>query len=50
MAISPENWETIKALFEAALELNSRERSEFLQENCPSAEVRAEVERLTNEH
>src|ERR1700733_12346068 len=50
MAISPENWETVKALFEAGLELNSRERSGFLQENCPNAEVRAEVERLTNEH
>jgi hypothetical protein len=50
MATSPEKWETVKALFGAALELDSSERSAFLRENCPDDEARAEVERLLNEH
>jgi eukaryotic-like serine/threonine-protein kinase len=50
MAISPEKWETVKACFDAAMELNSTARSAFLRDNCPDAEARAEVERLLNEY
>jgi len=50
MATSPEKWETVKALFGAAMELDSRERSAFLRENCSDAKVRAEVDRLLAEH
>jgi hypothetical protein len=50
MATSPEKWEAVKALFEAALELDSSARSAFLRNNCPDAEARAEVERLLSEH
>jgi serine/threonine protein kinase len=50
MATSPEKWETFKALFNAALELDSSARSAFLRDNCPDAEARTEVERLLNEH
>ena len=50
MAIPPEKWETVKALFDAALELESSEHSVFLRENCPDEEARAEVKRLLDEH
>ncbi|HVR23062.1 MAG TPA: hypothetical protein VMU26_07040 [Candidatus Polarisedimenticolia bacterium] len=50
MAISPEKWETVKALFDAALEVEPSERFVFLRENCPDEEARAEVERLLDEH
>ncbi|MGB7437299.1 MAG: serine/threonine-protein kinase, partial [Candidatus Acidiferrum sp.] len=50
MELSPEKWETIKSLFEAALEEDSTRRSAFLQGRCPDATVRAEVERLLAEH
>src|SRR5277367_3008738 len=50
MATSPRKWETVKALFDAALELDSSLRSAFLRNNCPDAEARAEVERLLDEH
>jgi serine/threonine protein kinase len=50
MTISPEKWETVKDLFDSALKLDSSERPAFLQENCPDAEARAEVERLLDEH
>jgi serine/threonine protein kinase len=50
MATSPEKWQTVKAWFDAALELDSSARAAFLRDNCPDAEARAEVERLLNEH
>src|SRR5580693_10480636 len=50
MAAAPENWETIKALFDAALELPSQERRLFLEKNSPDPVVRAEIERLLSEH
>ena len=50
MELSPEKWETIKSLFEAALEEDSTRRSAFLEGRCPDATVRAEVERLLAEH
>jgi eukaryotic-like serine/threonine-protein kinase len=50
MATRPQNWEAIKALFEAALEEDSARRSSFLQERCADPSLRAEVERLLAEH
>ena len=50
MATRPQNWEAIKALFEAALEENSARRSSFLQERCTDPSLLAEVERLLSEH
>jgi serine/threonine protein kinase len=50
MATRPDNWEAVKALFEAALEEAPADRSSFLEERCPDAGVRAEVERLLAEH
>ena len=50
MAIQQDNWETVKALFEAALEEKAENRSSFLKERCPDASVCAEVERLLAEH
>ena len=50
MAIQPDNWEAVKALFEAALEEDAANRSSFLRERCPDASLRAEVERLLAEH
>jgi tetratricopeptide (TPR) repeat protein/tRNA A-37 threonylcarbamoyl transferase component Bud32 len=50
MAIQQDNWETVKALFEAALDEKAENRSSFLKERCPDASVCAEVERLLAEH
>jgi hypothetical protein len=50
MATQPHNWERVKALFEAALEEDPADRSSFLKERCPDANVRAEVARLLAEH
>jgi eukaryotic-like serine/threonine-protein kinase len=50
MATQQDNWEAVKALFEAALEEDPANRSSFLKERCPDASVCAEVERLLAEH
>lgn len=50
MATRPQNWEAVKALFEAALEENSARRSAFLRERCSDESLCAEVERLLAEH
>jgi eukaryotic-like serine/threonine-protein kinase len=50
MATSPNNWEAVKRLFEAALDQDRSLRSSFLRDQCPDATVRAEVERLLAEH
>lgn len=50
MATRPQNWEAIKALFDAALEEDSTQRSAFLKARCADASVCAEVERLLAEH
>jgi eukaryotic-like serine/threonine-protein kinase len=50
MATSPNNWEAVKQLFEAALGQDSAQRSSFLRAQCSDATVRAEVERLLAEH
>jgi serine/threonine protein kinase len=50
MAPQPQNWDTIKGLFAAALELDPADRPEFLLKNSHDLLVRAEVERLLAEH
>ncbi len=50
MATQPDNWEAVKALFEAALEVGAANRSSFLKEQCPDVNIREEVERLLSEH
>jgi len=50
MTMSPEHWEAVKKLFQAALEQDPARRSGFLKERCEDASVRAEVERLLGEH
>jgi eukaryotic-like serine/threonine-protein kinase len=50
MATQPDNWEAVKALFQAALEEDAKNRSSFLKERCQDPSVRAEVERLLAEH
>ena len=50
MATQPDNWEAIKALFEAALGEDAANRSSFLKERCQDPSVCAEVERLLSEH
>src|SRR6202041_2222315 len=50
MATRQDNWEAVKALFEAALEEDAANRSSFLKERCPDATVCAEVQRLLAEH
>jgi eukaryotic-like serine/threonine-protein kinase len=50
MATAPDNWETIKRLFEAALEQSACQRSSFLRDHCPDDTIRSEVERLLAEH
>ena len=50
MATRPDNWEAVKALFEAALEKDPACRPSFLKERCADAGLRAEVERLLAEH
>jgi len=48
--MTPDNWNTAKELFEAALELDSSQRSAFLAENCREEGVRLQVERLLNDY
>src|SRR5437667_4077843 len=50
MPISPEQWETVKALFEAAQAVDSSGRVNYLREASADPEVRAEVERLLVEY
>jgi serine/threonine protein kinase len=50
MQMTPENWNTAKELFEAALELDSSKRSAFLAENCREESVRQQVVRLLSDY
>ena len=50
MGLTPDQWENVKELFEAALERPVAERSSFLANACPDAAVRNEVERLLANH
>ena len=46
MTMTPDNWDRAKELFEAALELDSSQRSSFLAENCREENLRQQVETL----
>jgi len=50
MKVSPEKWEAVKALFEAAQQLPAEAVPAFLAEGSGDPWVRAEVERLLREH
>src|SRR6185369_4416185 len=50
MVTQPEQWETVKNLFEAVLELSPDERSEFLLQNCSDSGVRERVLVLVSEY
>ncbi len=50
MRISPEQWEAVKALFDAALELKTPEREAFLCAKSADDSVRAEAQRLLAEY
>ncbi|MGA8504742.1 MAG: protein kinase [Candidatus Sulfotelmatobacter sp.] len=48
--ITPEIWEKVKPLFEAASDMDAEQRSAFLSQNCPDHRVREEVEKLLANH
>jgi predicted unusual protein kinase regulating ubiquinone biosynthesis (AarF/ABC1/UbiB family) len=43
VGITPELWETVKTLFQEALQRPSAERIFFLEQNCSNSDVRREV-------
>ena len=50
MDLTPDQWEKIKALFEATLQQQPAKRASFLARICPEAEVRAGVEKLLSNY
>jgi hypothetical protein len=50
MTTTPDNWEAVKSLFEAALAEDVANRSSFLKQHCTDANLRSEVMRLLAEH
>jgi len=46
----PQNWEALRALFQAALDEDPTERPAFLRERYVNLSLYAEVERLLIEH
>jgi eukaryotic-like serine/threonine-protein kinase len=50
MEISPEQWDRVKELYEAALERSPIQRTAFLERNAEDEIVREEVSRLLTEH
>ena len=50
MELTPQQWETVKALFELALEKPPAERSSFLADAAQDPLVRREVDRLLAHH
>src|SRR5215472_7254791 len=50
MQVTPDKWEKVKELFDAALNLEPAERPAFLASSCHAAAVRAVVERLLVYH
>ena len=50
MATAPNNWDEVTKLFEAAMQHDPALRPSFLQQQCPNARVRIEVERLLAEN
>jgi len=50
MELTPQQWETVKKLFESAVERDPAERSAFLAAAAQDPEVRREVDRLLAHH
>lgn len=50
MGMSPEQWDRVKDLYEAALECDPTQRADFLQRNTTDEVVRKEALRLLAEH
>ena len=50
MNMTPEKWERIKALFEAALQQPPAKRVPFLVRLCPEEDLRAHVKKLLADH
>jgi serine/threonine protein kinase/tetratricopeptide (TPR) repeat protein len=50
MEMTPDNWNRIKALFDAALTLEPPERAAFLGRSCPEADLRQQVEKLLSNY
>ncbi len=50
MGLTPDQWENVKELFEAALKRPAAEQASFLARICPDSTVRNEVERLLANH
>jgi hypothetical protein len=48
--MTPEKWDRIKALFEAALQEEPAARTEFLARACADEDLRKEVEELLAHH
>src|SRR5580700_2209496 len=46
MKLTPVQWDSVKSLFDSALERNPGDRSSYLKRNCSDASVLEEVERL----
>src|SRR6266404_8941483 len=44
--MTPERWKEVERLYQAAIDLQPSQRSQFLSERCPDAELRAEVDSL----
>ncbi len=50
MEVGPDQWERVKALFDAALGQEASQRAAFLREACPDDKLRQEVETLLRNH
>src|SRR5690348_6592239 len=50
MTLTPDQWERIKTLFEAALQQEPSKRASFLARLCPEADLREQVEKLLADH
>jgi serine/threonine protein kinase len=50
MGLTPDQWEKVKELFEAALEKSETEQASFLANASPDLAIRSEVERLLANH
>jgi hypothetical protein len=48
--MSPEQWDSVKDLYETALECDPAQRADFVQRRSADAVVRNEVQRLLAEH
>src|ERR1700680_4661494 len=50
MEITPDQWDKIKNLFDAAVQQSTSDRAAFLAQNCPEDDLRQHVEKLLRNH